>query len=62
MPVPEPGLGKDVKPATPTVTRRPRPRAVASNVTKVSPAAPPAPARPSVEVIEGSKKKNVDFP
>ena len=64
MPVPEPGLGnKDKKPATPTVSRRPRPRASATNnAAKMTPAAPPAPARPSVEVIEGSKKKNVDFP
>ncbi len=63
MPVPEPGIGgKDKKPATPTVTRRPRPRIPANNAAKVAPVAPPAPARPSVEVIEGSKKKNVDFP
>jgi len=63
MPVPEPGLGnKDKKPATP-VARRPRPRIAAANsAAKLTPAAPPAPARPSVEVIEGSKKKSVDFP
>lgn len=62
MPVPEPGLGnKDKKPAAP-VTKRVRPRMpVAMNAApKVS--TPPAPARPSVEVIEGSKKRSVDFP
>jgi pilus assembly protein CpaB len=62
MPVPEPGLGDKDKKPTPTVTHRPRPRPIASNAAKASTAAPPAPARPSVEVIEGSKKKNVDFP
>ena len=61
-PVPEPGLGNKDKKPTPTVTHRPRPRPIASNAAKASTAAPPAPARPSVEVIEGSKKKNVDFP
>jgi len=62
MPVPEPGLGDKDKKPTPTVTHRPRPRPIASNAAKASTAAPPAPARPSAEVIEGSKKKNVDFP
>jgi pilus assembly protein CpaB len=63
MPVPEPGIGnKDNKPAAP-VTRRPRPRTpVTNSAAKMTPVAPPASARPSVEVIEGSKKKNVDFP
>jgi pilus assembly protein CpaB len=64
MPVPEPGLGKkEAKPATSTAQRRPRPRVQAANTAaKVTPAAPAAPPRPSVEVIEGSKKKSVDFP
>jgi pilus assembly protein CpaB len=65
LPVPEPGIGgKDKKPATTTTTtRRPRPRVPAANsAAKATPVAPPAPARPSVEVIEGSKKKSVDFP
>ena len=63
LPVPEPGLGnKDKKPAT-TVARRPRPRTAATNnAAKITPAAPAPPPRPSVEVIEGSKKKSVDFP
>ena len=63
LPIPEPGLGKDA-PATPratTVRRAPRPRPIAASETAVK-VAPPAPPRPSIEVIEGSKKKNVDFP
>ena len=62
LPIPEPGLGKDAP--RPSAPRRPRPRmAVASETAvKVNTPAPPAPARPSIEVIEGSKKKNVDFP
>ena len=61
MPVPEPGLAnKEVKPAP--VVRRARPRPVAVNpAPKVSTATPPPP-RPSVEVIEGAKKRSVDFP
>jgi pilus assembly protein CpaB len=60
LPVPEPGLGsKDAKPKTTTV-RRPKPRAVTPAVERVT--AAPAPPRPSIEVIEGAKKKNVDFP
>ena len=65
LPVPEPGLGKNapVAPRATTAKRAPRPRPVANTeaVTKAAPAAP-APLRPSIEVIEGSKKKNVDFP
>ena len=59
--VPEPGL-KDTAPR-PSAPRRPRPRPVASGETaqRVTTPAPP-PVRPSVEVIEGSKKKNVEFP
>jgi pilus assembly protein CpaB len=62
LPVPDPGLAnKDKKPAAPVVARRARPRApVVNAAAKVT--APPPPARPSVEVIEGAKKRNVDFP
>ncbi|HEY6120280.1 MAG TPA: Flp pilus assembly protein CpaB [Pyrinomonadaceae bacterium] len=61
-PVPEPGLGnKDKGPkksATSHVVRR-RPIVTSREIT----AAPrPAPERPSIEVIEGAKKRNVDFP
>ncbi len=61
--VPEPGLGpKDEKPKS--VARRSKPRIVpASNKAAASNVPPqPAPQRPSIEVIEGAKKKNVDFP
>ena len=62
MPVPEPGIGgREVKTA-PVAVRRARPRPVAANpAPKVSTATPPPP-RPSVEVIEGAKKRSVDFP
>ena len=63
MPVPEPGLGPKDGKTTTAVVRRPRPRPSAANVApKVSTPAPATAARPSIEVIEGSKKKNVDFP
>jgi len=60
-PVPEPGLAsKEVKPA-PAVRRvRPRTPAVINTAMRVTPA--PAPQRPSIEVIEGAKKRSVDFP
>ena len=63
LPVPEPGLGKKenqprklVRPATYAARRRP--------LTGVGAAAQKAavPERPSIEVIEGAKKRNVDFP
>ncbi len=64
LPVPEPGLGKDAPAAPrPTTTHRaPRPRPAATTQAVVKAPATPAPDRPSIEVIEGSKKKNVDFP
>jgi len=57
--VPEPGLGND------------QPKKVsAAHIIRRTPvfkaretaAAPKAPERPSIEVIEGAKKRNVDFP
>ena len=61
QPVPDPGLGSDKPIAPRTTQRRGRPRpAAAQTAAKVN--TPPAPERPSIEVIEGSKKKNVDFP
>ena len=64
LPVPDPGLGsKDEKPKTATV-RRAKPRIVAAvnkAATNVVPQSAPV-QRPSIEVIEGAKKKNVDFP
>lgn len=63
-PIPEPGFGSE-KTATPRSTTpkhaRPRPAATQTTAAKVNTAAP-APPRPSIEVIKGSKKENVDFP
>lgn len=63
LPIPDPGLGpkNGEKPKT-AVARRPKPRIMpASNAAAAAPQ--PAPVqRPSIEVIEGAKKKNVDFP
>jgi len=62
LPLPEPGPGKDVKPAPRTTApKHQRPRATGETAMKVTTPAP-APVRPSVEVIEGAKKKNVEFP
>lgn len=62
QPVPEPGLEKREKHVAPRTSapRHSRPHATASETASKIEAA--APARPSIEVIEGSKKKNVDFP
>lgn len=64
QPVPEPGLGsKETKSTTQTVVRRPRPRTPAVvNASLRANANPQAPPRPSIEVIEGAKKRSVDFP
>jgi pilus assembly protein CpaB len=61
MIAPDPGSAAAPKPA-PSSPRRSLPRPVAKEpaAPKVS-AAPPV-ARPSIEVIEGAKKKTVDFP
>lgn len=60
LPVPEPGLGpKDARPRT--AVRRSKPRVVAAS-SNAAAATPPPVQRPSIEVIEGAKKKNVDFP
>lgn len=60
LPIPEPGVGGSSQPAPRAAARRPRPRpAAAETAVKVS---APAPERPSIEVIRGSKKENVDFP
>src|SRR5689334_9098311 len=64
LPLPEAGAGKDAKPAAPRTTapRRSRPHATGETAAVVKPAPAPPPERPSVEVIEGAKKKNVEFP
>ena len=62
MPVPDPGFGKKETTTTPrtTTVRRVRPRPETA-VSTPKPAPPPV-ERPSIEVIEGAKKRNVDFP
>lgn len=60
QPLPDPGSLKSDQPKTEVkATRRPRP--VQTEAPAAKPVAPPAP-RNSVEMIEGSKKRNVDFP
>jgi pilus assembly protein CpaB len=59
LPVPDPGLGSKPKPA-PAVRRKPRPTVANASLKIENPVI--APPRPSVEVIEGAKKRNVDFP
>lgn len=62
MPVPDAGMGKKETTTTPrtTTVRRVRPRE--ENAVKTPAPAPPPVERPSIEVIEGAKKRNVDFP
>ena len=62
LPIPEPGLGpKDgEKPkSAPRRTKRVQSAPVTAKATATAPAPPP---RPSIEVIKGAKKENVDFP
>ena len=61
LPIPEPGIAGTSQPAPRAAApKRPRPRPVAAETAvKVS---APAPERPSVEVIKGTKKENVEFP
>lgn len=67
MPQPDPGALKseqqqkpESKPASP---RRPRAQSMNDSVPPVAPApAAPPPPRSSVEMIEGAKKRNIDFP
>lgn len=65
QPVPEPGLGKKENKTTSTSTavRRYRPRTASLTNAGLRANVPaPPPPRPSIEVIEGAKKKSVDFP
>src|SRR5215207_7739203 len=68
LPVPEPGFGQTPPQAKPAAAPRraraasaPAPREVTAAPRAAAPP-PPAPPRPSVEVIEGAKKRSVDFP
>lgn len=63
LPVPEPGITVQARPVAYAAPRRPRPSVVAPVAPAPKIEAPaPAPPRPSVEVIEGAKKRSVDFP
>lgn len=59
---PEPGTNKPPTPAPSSAIRRVAPRPVVREQKAQAKATAPAPPRPSVEVIEGAKKKTVDFP
>jgi pilus assembly protein CpaB len=66
-PVPDPGAMKSEQTAKPVAQVAPRRVARVAPVKEEKPAAAPAPAAPapprnSVEVIEGAKKRSVDFP
>jgi pilus assembly protein CpaB len=62
QPVAEPGPSKEMKRVAPH-KNAPRRTRVAASETAVKMNTPaPAPQRPSIEVIKGSKKENVDFP
>jgi len=58
LPVPEPGALKSEQPKT---EAKPARRAPASKPAVTAPAPPPTP-RTQVEMIEGAKKRNVEFP
>ena len=59
VPAPEPGSLKSEQP--PRRDSRPAPRRLRAQV-EAKPATAPAPPRASVEMIEGAKKRSVDFP
>ena len=63
LPIPEPGLGpkEGEKPKTSAPRRTKRVQSAAPVAVKATTPAPQA-ARPSIEVIKGAKKENVDFP
>jgi pilus assembly protein CpaB len=61
LPVPEPGLGNKENKSAPVARRVRRSPGVVKTAMKVNTPAP-APQRPSIEVIEGAKKRSVDFP
>lgn len=60
LPVAEPDSGAKAKPAV--IVRRSKPRPTVANASLKIENPVIAPPRPSVEVIEGAKKRNVDFP
>jgi len=58
VPAPEPGSLKSEQPPKP----KPAPRVRVQAEPKPEPVAKPVPPRASVEMIEGAKRRNVDFP
>jgi pilus assembly protein CpaB len=62
LPVPEPGLGSKDGEKPRTAPRRSKPRIQSAPTAAKATATAPAPPRPSIEVIKGAKKENVDFP
>lgn len=62
LPVPEPGLGPKDGEKPKTAPRRPKRVQSAPVAAKATATAPAPPPRPSIEVIKGAKKENVDFP
>jgi pilus assembly protein CpaB len=63
LPVPEPGLGpKDGEKPKSSPRRPKRVQSSAPVTAKANTTAPAPPPRPSIEVIKGAKKENVDFP
>src|SRR5690349_4187340 len=63
IPIPEPGLGPKDGEKPKTAPHRVKPRVQASTAPAAAKTSAPAPPpRPSIEVIRGAKKENVDFP
>ena len=62
MIAPEPGAATAPKAAPSSAIRRTAPRPAKELNSTAAKVSAPAPPRPSVEVIEGAKKKTVDFP
>jgi pilus assembly protein CpaB len=62
LPIPEPGLGPKDGEKPKTAPRRPKRVQSAPIAAKATATAPAPPPRPSIEVIKGAKKENVDFP
>lgn len=62
MIAPDPGIANAAPKPAPASPRRSVARVVARAATVSAKVATPPPPRPSVEVIEGAKKKTVDFP
>ncbi|HYE64477.1 MAG TPA: Flp pilus assembly protein CpaB [Pyrinomonadaceae bacterium] len=62
MPAPEPGALKSEQPKVETNTAPRRPRARTESMSVAPASAPATPPRPTVEMIEGGKKRSIEFP